>query len=333
MGLFSTLTRLTGWAQAAPPPHPATVQAFQRITAMLGPALGDPAVRHKRLQRPLQHALDYCGELALQVPGVLDIAHRSFAADPLVHALFASADDIDTMLARSLQLREHLDATRFSDAEHVHALLAMRRHEKAVLGMEIMGDTVRTDVPQTLLYFADHTLAAVAEEPEQTRDNLRLTAFDSLITSFANHLDAIRQEKQQVNDDRAMARSHLAVMRNRASGAEMAVHTRRIEELDERLRHIADSLQPTPVLDALADFLATPELSLRLEPVEVCVDRNGVIRNGPEAANGHADALGFPELVTRDRRRHVVMLARFRRDDAREALAKLQEQQARFVVI
>lgn len=72
---------------------------------------------------------------------------------------------------------------------------------------------------------------------------------------------------------------------------------------------------------------------MRLEPIEVCVDRSGIIRDGKAAAEGRADTIGFPELTARAQRRHVVVLARIRREDAERAVAAIRNQQSRFVVI
>jgi hypothetical protein len=333
MRLPPGLARLAHWLEPQPPLDAVARAALQRVATTLGPLHTDLSRLEKRLRKPLLHALDYCRATVASVPGVVDINHGAFGRDPLVHALFACSDDIDTMLGRSMQLRDYLAENRLSDTEHLHALLAMRRHEKAVLGMELEGDMLRTDVPQTLLYFADHTLVAVGEDLDATREHLRLNAFDSLMATFTSHLDAIRLERRQLNDDRAMERTHFAIMRSRSSGQEIEVHTRRIAELDQGLRRITDALQPESVLDALADYLAHPEQSLRLEPVEICVDRNGVIRGGQAAAAGQADTVGFPEMVTRDRRRYVVILARIRRDDAKRALDAIRVQQERFVII
>lgn len=285
------------------------------------------------LAAPVSRALDYCDALVAGVPGLIDIDHGAFAANPLVHALFATPSDIDAMLGRSMDLRDFLAASPSADQEHLYSLLAMRRHERTTMGIELVGTTLRSDVPQNLLYFTDHTLVELGSDLEATRAKLRLTTFDSLLACFADHVKAIYQERQFLRDDRAFERAHLAVLRGKEAGQEYVVHTRRIDELDRQLSAVADSLQPGALIDALARFLASPESSLRLEPVEVCVDRSGVIRTGTAAADGSADTIGFPELVARDRRRHVVVLARFRRDDALRAVAAAREQQARFILI
>lgn len=315
---------------------PHVVATLNDIGAAGKMAAIDPSLV-RELTVPVSRALDYCDSLVAGVPGLIDIDRHAFAADPLVHALFASASDIDAMLGRSMHLRDFLAAAPPTDGEHLYSLLAMRRHEKPTLGLELAGGTLRTDVPQNLLYFTDHTLLELGGDIGATRTKLRVAAFDSLMACFADHVKAIYQERQALRDDRAQENAHLAahlaVLRGQESGQEHVVRTRRIAELDERLSALANSLQAGPLIAALADFLIRPESSLRLEPVEIRVDRNGVIRTGQDAENGQADTIGFPELVARDRRRHVVVLARFRREDAQRAVATIRDQQARFIVI
>ena len=96
---------------------------------------------------------------------------------------------------------------------------------------------------------------------------------------------------------------------------------------------MTDSLQPDRLVDALAAFLSEPKLALRLEPVRVQVDRNGVMADALNIPDGQEGSLLFPELVGRDRRRYVVMPARIPREEAERAVAKILDQQRRFIII
>ena len=77
--------------------------------------------------------------------------------------------------------------------------------------------------------------------------------------------------------------------------------------MQERLRHTADALQPPRLMETLADYLAAPEESLRLEPIKLCVDRAGIIVSSDDKP-ANADTLRFVELTSRDQRRWVVMI-------------------------
>jgi hypothetical protein len=67
--------------------------------------------------------------------------------------------------------------------------------------------------------------------------------------------------------------------------------------------------------------------------VKLQVDRNGVLADALNKPDGEEGILHFPELVGRDRRRYVVMLARIPREEAERAVATVRDQQRRYILI
>lgn len=330
MGLLSAIT---GFLKPEPPPDRATTLALERIAELVDPLLkAAPGFDH-HLAAPVHHALGYCEGLVAGLPGPFDISARSFASDPLVHALFATADDIRTMLGKSQAVRDYLADPGCYASDHFYALLAARRQEKRQLGMAIQGDVIQNDVPQTVLYFSDHTLVEPQCDLGRTLERLRCSAFDSLLKSFHAHVEALRLERDATRGDSAVERSHLAMLRGTSPGPEYAVHTRRLAELDAHLREVADSLMPDQLVGALADFLMAPETSLALKPVSVTVNRLGVITDEAAAAAPDVDTLHFPELTGRDKRLYLVLLARIDRREAQEAVDSVRDLQHRFMII
>lgn len=287
----------------------------------------------RRLKVPIQVALQYCDELVTSLPGRIDINRRAFSLDPLVHAFFATPQDIEEMLGRSQTLREYLSDPKSHGSEHFHALFAARRREKRAMGLALQGEMLRQDVPQTLLYFSSHTLTAVAADLQATRRMLSTAAFDSLLKSFFAQADAIRQERQGLQGECDLQRARLKGLPGGTGTSVIAEHQKKLTGLELGILNMTASLQPDHLVDALASFLSKPELALRLEPVKVQVDRNGVIADSLNAVPGQDGSLSFPELVGRDRRRYVVILARIPRDEAEQAVAKILDQQRRFILI
>lgn len=301
------------------------------MAQLVGPLVTSAPDFEKRLAEPVRHALAYCHELIDALPGPIEIDRRAFALDPLVHAFFASPADIEQMLGRSQPLRDYLKTSLLSDSDTFHALFATRRRQKHTLGVALEGDMVRRDVEQTLLYFSDHTLTAVSTDQESTRANLCEAAFDSLLKNFVAHVDYVRRERQGLHNERDIVQDHLKGRLQHDQ--ERDEYQRSITELDERIRHATESLQPRLLIDTLADSLLAPDQSLRLDPVEIRVNRNGVIADTATDNAPTIDVLDFPELIGRDRRRHVVMLARIPREEAEHAIAKIQDEQRRFILI
>ena len=329
---MSLLSAVADFLKPAPPPDPAVHKALDRVAELVDPLLRLAPGFERQLSGPLQHALGYCDGLVAALPGPVDINRQAFATDPLVHALFATADDIDQMLGRSQAIRDYLAEPCSWDSDYFYAMFAARRQQKKQLGMAQQGDVIRCDVPQLVLYFSGQTLIEPSCQLDTTLQGLSCKALESLLHTFHAHVAALRHEREGLRADVSAERAHLTVLRGSTGGREYEVSTRHLSELSSRLRQSAESLLPEHLIAALADYLQAPEPALHLTPVSITVDRLGVVRDEPD---GDLDAhtLNFPELTARDRRLHLAMLARINRDEALEAVEMVRDQQHRFMLI
>lgn len=317
MGILSGLGR---WLGSAPSPEPAIRQAIDRALEIVDPLLKTVPGCERKLAPVVSHALGYCEALAAAIPGPIDIDSRAFSADALVHALFAAPGDIADMLGKSRELRGFLADPEHGGDDGFFALLGTRQREKAVMGMALHGGMVQNDVPQRLLYFADHTLGELGRDYDTTRRHLRAAAFDGLARGFAHCVAELRQERHEARTAWNMEHSSPAAGRDE-----------RKQVLEERQRQAIASLAPERLLEAFVEWLAAPETRLYLKPTTVTVDRMGVISPQPQA-DDRFSTLNFPELVGRDRRQWIVLVARISRRDAQDALLR-QEQANRYLLI
>lgn len=316
MGLFD-------WLTPKPPPDPATQVRIEQTVTAVDPLLRQVGDYAEVLAPVVESAYAYCDKLALAIPGPFTISRSAFATDPLVHALFGSADDIETMLATSQCVRDYL-AESIIPPEQCWALLGMRPKITAGFGSRLSGELIQHDEPQKTLNFTDHTLAEPSPDIDQAHRLLADRMFAGLLKIFVDHLDTVREERQELQDAASIERA-------KARGGGPEAHTRRLDELLERLRATADTLQPDQLIQTLAAHLAAPEASLRLEPVKLWVDRFGILAEDI-AGRDHADLLRFVELTTRDLRRWVVMVVRIDHDEARTAIERFDARR-RYIVI
>lgn len=316
MGLFD-------WLKPAPALDPETARRVEQTVATAEPLIRQTANYAHMLAPAVQHALAHCQRIAEQIPGPVEITRAAFAANPVVHAFFGSADDIGTMLARSQCVRDHMAEMALADGQCC-AILGMRHREKSGFGVGISGEVIRTDVPQRTLYFTDHTLAEPSPDLASVRLRLRDALFDGLLKGFAAHVADEREIRDGLSREHALMNAQMRASRLPAD------HTRRLESLSERLHASLDALQPERLREALLDTLSHPEPYLSLAPVSVTVDRFGIIVGTDSRQEG--DTLHFMELSVRDKRRWVVMLAMINQDEVREALARL-ESARRYMVI
>lgn len=329
MSLFSTVA---DFLKPAPPLDPVLLKALDRVAELVDPMLRLAPAFERKLAFPVEHALGYCNGLVDALPGPIDINRQAFANDPLVHAFFATAGDIDQMLGRSQAVRDFLAEPCSWESDYFYAMFAARRQQKKQLGHARQGDVIQHDVPQLVIYFSGQTLIEPSCQLELTHQKLRCKALESLLHTFHAHVEALRLEQQGLRTNTSIQRAHLSVVRGTTAGREYEVATRHLAELEASLRQSSASLMPEHLLLALAEFLATPEQALRLASVSITVDRLGIVHDqaGDDLS---VQTLNFPELTARDQRLHLAMLARISREEAREAVDLVRDQQHRFMLI
>jgi len=325
------LSGLTSWLNSPPPITEMERRFIGRAVETIDPMIKTISGYERKLAPAVRYALDYCESLTAAVPGPIDINFKAFSADPLVHAFFATPGDIGFMFGKSQELRDYIASSTNILADVFYALLGMRRREKSVMGMELHGDMIRSDVPQTVLYFADHVLREFADSPDETRRLLHRSAFESLVRGFSDKVMCMHQHRQQLRNDRDMARTQMGKNTEGLLGAGSDSHAQRREEIEMQLRQVAESLSPENILKDLSAWLAEPEPHLRIDPITVSVDQMGVLTD-PSPDNPQVHTLNFPELIGRDRRHWILMIARIPKDEVLRAIDN-QEQSSRYMII
>lgn len=329
---MSLISSIADFLKPTPVPTPQVRKALERIGELVDPLLRSASGFERELAPAVEHVLGYCEGLIAGLPGPIDINRQSFSGDPLVHALFATADDIDQMLGHSQAVRDFLEEPQCWESEYFYALFAARRQQKKQLGIVRQGDMIQSEVPQLVIYFCDQTLVEPHCNLEVTLENLRAKGLESLLSTFHDHVESLRSEREGLRADVSMQRAHLTVLRGKSPGPEFQTHTRHLAELDAQLREKAASLMPDQLLAALVDYLREPEAWLGLSPVSVTVDRLGIVSDQPsDDINLHT--LKFSEFRGRDKRNYMAMLARIRRDEAQAAVDLVQDQRRRFMII
>jgi len=310
------------------PPETVTLERVEHAVGRVDPLIRQAGGYAKTLAPAVKHAYDYCERVALAIPGPFTISRSAFAGDPLVHALFGSADDVETMLGASQCVRDYLGG-KLADTPippaQCHALLGMRRNITAGYGSRALGEVIQHDRPQKALSFSDHTLTEPSPDLPSLQRRLSDTMFDSLVGGFVLQVDKQRSEILEL-------REALAIERARARSAAAEARKPRLDDLQDRLRTIADALAPRRLAQSLANYLMEPERSLTLKPVKLWIDRFGILVEDLNE-RGHADTLRLAELVARDQRHWIVMTVRIDRAEMRAATESLSELRRRYIVI
>jgi hypothetical protein len=327
----SFLSAITDLLKPAAPPDPAVAAALDRVIGMVDPLVRAAPRLDKHLLGAVEHALGYCQGLVAALPGPIQINRQAFGSDALVHALFATANDIDDMLGRSQAVRDFLEKPECWRSDCFCAMLAARRQQKKHFGMAQQGNIIRADVPQEVLFFSGQTLIEPCCDLDMTRSRLQARALESLLQTFNAHVETLRRERQGLRADLSAEHAQLAAWQHSHPMAEHEQHTRHLVELDMQLRRDDEALMPENLVELLADFLRHPESALSLTPVSIRIDRLGVVHDAN--ADDDAQTISFPELSSRDRRQHLATLVRVSRDEARAAVEKSRNNQQRYIII
>lgn len=319
---MSFLSRLSEWLSPARP-DPVTLAALARACRLVGPT-GVSAEAERHLLPAVRHALGYCEDLVAQLPPPVLLDGASATNDPLLHAMLPTNEHLLEVLGASPALRqlvsggvergrvagEGLAGDGVERDGEVHALLVARRRDKHVFGVALEGDTLVHDVAQTLLNFTDHLVVHADRDPQRARARLRDAAVDSLFASFAGHVQSIRSEIGEIEFERGLESTYVTMLRYGARADRVDLHMREIEALNARLREDVAALQPERLMATLAEHLLAPERALSLREVTMHVLRSGVVVDAAPAGDEDVLTLSFRELLSRDRRRHVILPVR-----------------------
>jgi hypothetical protein len=114
-------------------------------------------------------------------------------------ALFVSAEEMLTCLARDQAVVALLARPEADTHEGITALLVAERRERNVLGLDLMGDQVRREVAQVTVSFAGHRLLDPQGGEAKTRRLLKRRAFDHLLSIALGRITELRMKRADLD--------------------------------------------------------------------------------------------------------------------------------------
>lgn len=277
---------------------PELLQACERAVCLIDPLFKQINGFPGSFLEPVATSLAYSRKLADGIPGPVALDRKSYAADPLVHALFPSMDSISEVLGCSQPMREY--CRTFPGAGEAYALIGMRRSEKKLLGMELAGDLIQREVPQDTVYFSGHTIEYPAASEQEARDRIGWALFDCLAGHVARQIGERKQQKQlQLQEkDRLMSRLHSAPAQERPALEEA------LSRLLTAIQSTIVSLEPRACVEDFRRVLLNPAQYLWLEQDVMVLDSMGIRRDG--VTSGQGTPVVFNNLMGFDRRKWTV---------------------------
>lgn len=267
----------------------------------------------KRLREPVIKAIDHVVALVDAIQEPLPADAREHGVEPRLAAVFSSAGDMLDRFGRDPALSAFLASAEGRGAGRVTALLLAERVERTILGMELVGDQVRRDVPQIAVSFAGHRLLDPHPSEAETRRQLKRRAFDHLLTLALTRIAEARVERADLTRQRDLLRRKLnALERGGWSFEPVAGGVPDPATLLAELDAIGAQLNELGVdrgvlvahLGIVVDILGEAPRQLWAAPITLCLDAMNIQR---DARDPSGRSIEFLELHNARDRRVVVL--------------------------
>jgi|GEM_PF-2085413 len=288
--------------------HRAAVdQAVERAVEQANPRLRALMGYRKALYPVVEEGLAYCQELAAEIPGPVRIDVEAWSSDPQVNTLFANVDALRRVIsgpAVRAWVRENLLAQ-----DDCYGVLLAWPRLRTQLGTELSGDTLRRDVQQTTLGFADPEVALPASDPQEVRRQGAQAIMDALVGEAVRELTGQETRIAEVEERLRILRLKRKILNpagcrmdflhegGAAHPEEDEVLGRRIAELERELETASAGLKTLDqYLARLVDLLSNPRDKLSIRRELVTLDgMNIVLESAPRDQAGGTPGEGLDQ--------------------------------------
>lgn len=258
-----------------------------RVIATVGTDIGEANDFAKLLLPAINSAVDYFDRQMDSIPSAQPLSEELFTSAGGIAALFPEADELGRTLGRSLAVKETLPDLMQNGHEEIYALL----------GMRIRPGNESASV------FADHSLHSLGTSEANSKEKLRLAAFDRLVRNFAEHVEKLRRKERLLKLEWEWNLQHDVAKTIDNGGSPEYVYA-------------AEELTPDNLLHGLISWLNKPESFFRLEASQVGMPGNSAV--GASAKK----PVELPLLHCSDRRQWLVCFVRFPASEGAQALQR-----------
>jgi hypothetical protein len=299
------------------------LRGIERVVDGTDPRLRAVSHYRRKLWDPVEHTIDFVVNFVNALPPAVVADRQGYMTDPRLRALFASPESLREILSFSDGTRNYLKQAPAPLPAELYAGLGAVRVEKNVLGIEMDGEILRRDVPQTVVNFRDHRLVFLTDNEQDTRRELMRRAADYLIETALGRLTATRIEKTQLEQQqRKLLLQKANLLKKAQVGFESlagpatpepvnsSALEQQLQDLETELGQLrADSATLDKHLAKVAATLSEPEKYLKLESVTLTLDHTNikVPADSPRVAN----SMTFQEIVMGKDRRLAALFVRF----------------------
>ncbi len=328
MGLFRSLFGGRTKETAGNLEEAAIREAIERLVEETDPRIRLIRRYSQKLRPGVETALRHCRGIVARIPGPLALDAKTWATEPLLNAAFARADDIPGVVSRSVEVREYFESGAGRASEECFALFGVQREERRILGKELVGEVVQSDVVQTAVSFTNHRLIVPASSEAELRRQIEERAFHHLVEEAIDRVSQAFAREKGLEEQRALLRLKVKVMRRQHCGLESLIEAesqasqdvqelqRELAEVEARLRQLHVALSNLEnYVPHLNKLLGHPEEHLSLQEIPLRLNRMNIMVG--EATGEPVHDLRLQEVKLRDGRSFALLLVKCSREDLR----------------
>ena len=214
--------------------------AIERLLYEINPRLAFLPGYGEKLGAPVWHALQHIEDVIDRIAGPLDASTRQWISTPVLRAMFGSGDEMGRVFNRGnvLQVCARMPA---DPDDGCYAMLAATVQVRKVLGMELRGETMLRDVPQTQISFTDHRVIAASTSETALREKMKGFALEFMAQRVLANIEAAQSQHSGLEQELAMLRARLRMKRRQDQGK--ACLCERIEITSEEVAALYDKIK------------------------------------------------------------------------------------------
>ena len=280
----------------------------------------------KRLAPSVATTIKFLQGLVRMFPAVRPFSTKAWSSDPALRAFFVAPADVQTVCARSDNLRALFE--KFPQLNEAYLVLGMAFTEQRGFGLALHGEVVQRDVARTTVNFSDHKTRLCAGDEASLRRVVGVEVFEYLISRALLQIGAERVERQELQGSRSLIRARLRLLQQHGPGlasmlGEEPAGPGKQAKLEEDLLENERQLEAIgggesvlewelenlkAVLDNPQDYLSIEPRRLRLSAMNVMLDE-GSTDSGADVDLAVIELKGSPPV------RRAFIIARIERNE------------------
>jgi len=305
MGLRAWWKRIAGGSADAGDAE-GVEDAVERVVQVANPRLRLVRRYRARLAPAVAVSLAHVRSQIAAIPAAREASAASWAADPYMHAFFATAGDLARAFGRAPELRAHFE--RNPDTREACAILSMAMTERRILGMGLDGTTVRSDVAQTSVSFGDYRIRLCGRTEMELKAEIERRLLEQLALAGLARAAEDQARRTELEQERALLKTRLRLLERQGvgmratvgveEGAGPAEQAHLASQLDENARELEGLGGGAQLLDSelerLRQVLAEPAQHLYVTTKALRLNRMNIV-----AENAMQDGVPFEFHVAR----------------------------------